>query len=97
MADPIQSETDYFDCSSLSISYAPTGLATISFTTYRAKADGAPYQAGGPGFEIDAGGVHFKGFVQEQTLIPASDIKMNEWRITAIAIGCPGEGLGTEC
>jgi hypothetical protein len=97
MADPVQSETDYFDCSSLSISYAPTGLATISFTVYRDRSSGAPYQLGGPGFEINAGGVLFKGWVQEQSLVPASDVKMSEWRVTAIAIGCPGDGLGTEC
>jgi hypothetical protein len=92
-----QSETDYFDCSTLQINYAANGLASISFTVYRPKADGAPYSGGDAGFEVDAGGTHFKGFVLEQTLVPASDILMNEWRVTAVAIGCKGGALTTKC
>jgi hypothetical protein len=95
---PTVTETDYFDCSSLSISFARNGLASISFTVFRPKDAGPPYTTGGPGFEIDAGGTHFKGYVMGQDLIPASDILMNEWRVTAVAIGCKqGVNLSTQC
>ncbi len=96
MADPT-TDNEFFDCSSLSISYAANGLATISFTIYRPKEDGPPYTSES-GFEISAGGVTFKGYVLEQSLVPASEIEYNEWRVTAIAIGCKsGKQLTTSC
>jgi hypothetical protein len=97
MAEIVQDDGEIFDCSSLSIAYAANGLATISFVVYRDKIDGSPYSGGNASFTINAGGVEFKGYVIDQSLIPASDIKKNEWRVTAIAIGCKGSGLPATC
>lgn len=89
---------EIFDCSSLSIAYQTTGIAQISFTVYRPKDEGLPYTAGGPGFELCAGGVNFKGWVNDQTLVPDSDSDFYEWRVSAEAIGCKVEGgCASEC
>lgn len=64
---------EIFDCSSLSISYQTNGLAQISFTVYRPKENGIPYEPGGPGFELCAGGINFTGWVNDQTLVPSSE------------------------
>ena len=90
--------TDYFDCSTLNVSFARNGLATITFTLFYPKDKGPPYVKGGPGLEMDIGGTHFKGFVMSQDILPASDILMNEWRVTAIAIGCKqGANISSGC
>ena len=76
------------DCSTLSISYAVNGLATVSFTVYTPRADGPPYDPSGPGFEICIGGTTFNGWINEMSLSPNSEIEFFEWRVTATAIGC---------
>lgn len=77
----------FLDCSTLSISYQANGLANISMTIYTKAGDGVPYSLGGPGLELTAGGVHFKGFIMEQSLAPASETDYEEYRVTAVAIG----------
>lgn len=77
----------FLDCSTLSISYQPNGLASISMTIYTKQGDGAPYVPGGPGLELTAGGIRFKGFILEQSLAPASETDYDEYRVSAIAIG----------
>jgi hypothetical protein len=80
--------TDSFmDCSSLSISYAATGLASVSLTVYTKVGATTPYTLGGPGFELTAGGITFKGFILEQQLNPANEVEYNEYRVTAVAFG----------
>jgi hypothetical protein len=99
MATQSTSDSDSFmDCSTLNISYAANGLASISFTIYTPKTSGAPYVPGGPGLEINAGGVTFKGFVLEQSLVPASEVEYNEFKVSAIALGTKtGAGLSANC
>jgi hypothetical protein len=84
-------EGEVVDCGTISITYQTNGLAQISFTVYRPKEEGVPYAPGGPGFSMCAGGVDFEGWVTEQSLVPASEIEWNEWKITAIAVGCRRE------
>jgi hypothetical protein len=97
MADPVTTDQDILDCSTISISYQINGLANISFTVYRPITSGPPYSKGGPGFELVAGGVRFKGFVTSQNLIPASDVLENMWSVTAVAIGCKDTGNLQTC
>lgn len=81
---------DFFmDCTTLSISYQANGLASISVTIYSKTGDDLPYKLGGPGFQLTAGGVLFKGFIMEQSLAPNSDLESSwiEWRLSAIALG----------
>jgi hypothetical protein len=80
-------DESFLDCSTLSISYQSNGLASISFTVYTKRGDGAPYIPGGPGLELRAGGIQFKGFILEQSLAPASETDFDEYRVSAIAIG----------
>jgi hypothetical protein len=88
---------EVMDCSTISITYQVNGLANITMTVYRPKADGPPYSKGGPGFEMLIGGIRFKGFVTEQTLVPATEVDDNEWRVSATAIGCKDNGTLTAC
>ena len=81
-------EGEVVDCGTISINYQTNGIAQIAFTVYRPKDEGPPYTSGSPSFSMCAGGVNFKGWVMEQSLAPASDIDMHEWRVTAQAIGC---------
>lgn len=91
-------EGEVLDCSSISISYQANGLAQVSFTVFRPEENGPPYSTGGPGFELCAGGVQFKGWVTQQTMNPSADIDFIEWQVSAIAIGCKNEdGCGAEC
>lgn len=99
MATQSISDSDSFmDCSTLSISYQSNGLASISFTIYTPRTSSAPYVPGGPGLEINAGGVTFKGFVLEQSLVPASEVLYLEWKISGIALGTKtGAQLSANC
>jgi hypothetical protein len=82
-------EGEVVDCSTISISFAATGLATVSFTVYRPAENGVPYTPGGPGFELCIGGTNFVGAISEQTLMPSTEYnKMLEWRVSAICVGC---------
>jgi hypothetical protein len=80
-------DESFLDCSTLSISYQSNGLANISMTVYSKVGTGAPYSPGGPGLELTAGGIHFKGYILEQSLAPASETDYNEYKVTAVAIG----------
>jgi|WetSurMetagenome_2_1015567.scaffolds.fasta_scaffold1175316_1 hypothetical protein len=90
-------DEEIFDCTSLSISYQATGLANISFTAYRPAGTGPPYVAGGPAFRLCAGGVLFKGWVMDQTIVPSNESSMLEWRVTAVAVGCRDASCGKPC
>jgi len=85
------------DCSTISISYQVNGLANISMSIFYGKDKGPPYTEDGPGFELVVGGVRFKGFVTSQNLVPASDVRLNAWNVSAIAIGCRDTGNLTAC
>jgi hypothetical protein len=80
-------DESFLDCSTLSISYQANGLASISMTIYSKAGTGVPYSPGGPGLELTAGGIIFKGFIMEQSLASASDTDYDEYKVTAIAIG----------
>jgi hypothetical protein len=75
------------DCSTISINYSAYGLATVTFTVYVPKGN-VPYDEDGPGFELCIGGVTFFGWVTSMDLSPNSDLDLNEWKVTATAIGC---------
>jgi len=77
------------DCSTLSISYDATGLASISVTMYSKTGNDFPYSSGGPGFQLIAGGVQFNGFIMEQGVAPNSDLAEDwvEWHVSVIATG----------
>jgi hypothetical protein len=85
-------EKSIVDCSTISISYQVTGLANVSLTIYRKVEDGPPFTAGGPGFNIVAGNVRFKGYVTSQKFVPATDVRYNTWVVTAVCIGCRETG-----
>lgn len=85
------------DCSTISLSYPPRGLATVSFMVYTETADDLPYSPTGPGFELCIGGVTFKGWITQMSLSPNSEIELQEWRITATAIGCKKEPCNAGC
>jgi len=90
-------EGEVVDCSTLSVNYQPSGLATIGLTIYREKSLGAPYTEGGPGFEMCFGGVRFRGYVTDQSIVPESDIEYIQWRVSAICIGCRDICVPTGC
>ena len=79
----------FLDCSTLSISYQPNGLASISMTLYSLTGSDLPYGPGGPGFNLIAGGVQFKGFILEQSLAPNSELDSAwvEYHVSVIALG----------
>lgn len=85
------------DCSTIAVSYAANGLATVSFMVYTPRADGPPYSPTGPGFELCIGGVTFKGWITQMSLSPNSEIELFEWRVTATAIGCKEEPCNAGC
>lgn len=86
------------DCSSISISYAPTGLATISFTVFTLRSGGVPYDTDGPGFEMCIGGVTFNGWINSMELNANSDAAdFFEWKVSAVAIGCKKDPCSSGC
>lgn len=85
MAEPFE----FLDCSSLQISYASNGLATVNFTVVSTSQI--------PGVtpprdytQLTFGEIDFKGFVTELTssIIPASIPTVWEHRFALIMTGC---------
>ncbi len=80
---------EFIDCPTISISYAPTGLASVSFTVVSTNQI--------PGVtpvrdytQLSFGGVDFAGFVTslESQIIPASIPPVFEHRFSLIMTGC---------
>ena len=83
---------EFIDCSTISIAYQQTGLATVSFTVV------STFQV--PGLnpvrdftQITFGGIDYKGFVTSLTVsvIPASIPTVFEHQFTLSATGCAAD------
>lgn len=97
-ADWAAIDGEVLDCSTLSISYQSNGLASISFSIYKKIEDGVPFNTGSAGLDMCAGGVRFKGLITDQSLVPSTEMaNANEWKVTAIAIGCRDPDCGSPC
>lgn len=77
------------DCSTISISYAANGLATLSVTVYTKSQ--TPY-SGNAGLDLSLGGVRFVGWVTQIALVPSSDLELAEWKVSAVGIGQKATG-----
>ncbi len=83
---------EFIDCPTISISYASTGLATVSFTVVSTEQI--------PGIspvrdytDLLFGGVNFKGFITGLTssIIPASIPAVFEHRFSLTMTGCAAD------
>lgn len=85
----IPNEREIMDCSSLTISYQPNGLATIGYTLYKARGSAPPYQLNGGGrLDLQAGGNKFIGWITSVQPSPQFDVDADEYKISAFGIGC---------
>lgn len=80
---------EFIDCSSIQISYAQNGLATVSMTVVSTE----PVPGINPPrvfTELTFGGVDFKGWVTqlESNVIPASIPVVYEHKFVMTAVGC---------
>jgi len=80
---------EFIDCPTISISYASTGLATVSFTVVSTEIQ--------PGVtptrdytDLTFGGINFKGFITGlgSSIIPASIPTVFEHKFTLTMTGC---------
>jgi hypothetical protein len=80
---------EFLDCSTLSISYAQNGLATVSMTVVSTE----PVPGINPPrvfTELTFGGVDFKGWVTQldTNIIPASIPVVYEHKFSLVMVGC---------
>lgn len=96
--------TEYFgdqpiiDCSSISISYAQTGVAQLSMKVYwRDSSPPFTYQ-NTPSFSLCVGEKRrFKGFVMSQAVNPSPEFKgIKEWNVSAQGIVCEDISCGVQ-
>ncbi len=83
---------EFIDCPTISIAYAATGLATVSFTVV--STEQVPGVNPVRDFtQLTFGGIDFKGFVTGVTssIIPASIPSVFEHRLTLTMTGCAND------
>jgi len=88
----------FIDCSSVSVSYAITGMATVSFTvvstsrtitlsSYTSPVFGSNTSSRTAG-SFSAGQVEYSGFITNYELSPIPGTLVYEHKIQLLAIGC---------
>lgn len=81
---------EFIDCATLSISYATTGLATVSFTVVSTNQIVGLTPVIRDYTQLTFGGIDYAGFVTslESQVIPASIPPVFEHRFSLIMTGC---------
>jgi len=93
-------DTPRIDCSSINISYAATGLVTLTFKVYVKKDKGLPYtKENTPKFSLCISKERrFNGLVTSQQA--SASIEFNnvvEWSVSAFGFVCSDSNCGARC